>query len=207
MADRLPKEEAITGDVVNPRDNLAPQPERTVANRRNDPNDRQEITQGTGPEALIGHSAATGEPLTKAEVFPPGSSMLEVDRASQPNHLGPQLEGAAETRVASGEPDPVHASPSAEHDTFGRSTSSSDYAAQAPLTTAEAIRDDSSTEDLRVEERLHEPDRYEPESGSSAGWHDETPAYDPKLVREGAATEANPEPSQNADALEDRPKE
>ena len=88
MADRLPKEEAITGDVVNPRDNLAPQPERTVANRRNDPNDRQEITQGTGPEALIGHSAATGEPLTKAEVFPPGSSMLEVDRASRPAARG-----------------------------------------------------------------------------------------------------------------------
>ena len=90
MANELPKEE-FSNDVVTPGNSLSR--ERAKPSRAGDPNDQQEITQGTGPDAIIGHSVETGEPLTKREVFPEGSSMLEVDKASQKNERGPELVG------------------------------------------------------------------------------------------------------------------
>jgi hypothetical protein len=119
-----------------------------VRQRKDDPNDWQEVTRGSGPDAIVGHSADTGEPLTKREVFPEGSSMLETDLASQPNHRG-HLEGEANPE-----------------------------AAPEPLTPAEA----SYRENLRIEERLREPDSYEPASKELDGWHEAGPVYDPTLV-------------------------
>lgn len=181
MADEFSKEEA-SNDVVNPRDNLEPRP-RPSPSRRDDPNDRQEITEGTGPNAVIGHSATTGEPLTKAQVFPEGSSMLEVDKASQHNDPGPDPDSTA---TVAGQPQEPRLSPSAQHDAFGRSLGPADYA-EPQLTPAEAARDESLAENLRIEERLKEPDPYEPETVTGSGWHDENAGYNPAIVPEASA--------------------
>lgn len=90
MENKLPKEE-FSNDITTPDSSLLR--ESAKPSRPGDPNDQQEITQGTGPDAIIGHSVETGEPLTKRDVFPQGSSMLEVDKASQFSNRGPELVG------------------------------------------------------------------------------------------------------------------
>lgn len=57
----------------------------------------QQNPLNTGPDAIIGYSEETGEPLTKREVFGDGD---QLGQASQHIHSGPELSGKARAQQA-----------------------------------------------------------------------------------------------------------